>query len=152
MGALNPVNHKGLRQGWTQTSLYHQVIHSTSHVFWAYFVFRGHSTREPASSRLTYFTLRAYTGTSVSHTANTGKNQERFWKNTGEWTGRVDKSKEEIHGSKRRMYGYITDVLQALKGECLSCILTRWDFNSASAAPHCGMYLIKPHAFVLNKE
>ena len=40
-GALSPVNHKGLRQGWTQTSLYLQVIHSTSHhttsyVFWAY--------------------------------------------------------------------------------------------------------------------
>ena len=27
------------------------------------FIFRGHSTREPASSRVTYFILRAYTGT-----------------------------------------------------------------------------------------
>ena len=26
-------------------------------------MFRGHSTREPASSRVTYFILRAYTGT-----------------------------------------------------------------------------------------
>ena len=31
VGALSPVNHKGLRQGWTQTSLYLQVIHFTSH-------------------------------------------------------------------------------------------------------------------------
>ena len=41
-------------------------------------------------------------------TANTGKNRERFWeKNAGEWTGRVEISKEEIPGSKRSMYGYI---------------------------------------------
>ena len=31
VGALSPVNHKGLHQGWTQTSLYLQVIHFTSH-------------------------------------------------------------------------------------------------------------------------
>ena len=29
--ALSPVNHKGLHQGCTQTSIYLQVIHSTSH-------------------------------------------------------------------------------------------------------------------------
>ena len=40
-------------------------------------------------------------------TANTGKNRERFWKNAGEWTGRVEISKEEIPGSKRSMYGCI---------------------------------------------
>ena len=31
------------------------------------FIFRGHSTWEPASSRVTYFILRAHTGTGVSH-------------------------------------------------------------------------------------
>ena len=31
VGALSPVNHKGLHQGWTQTLIYLQVIHSTSH-------------------------------------------------------------------------------------------------------------------------
>ena len=40
-------------------------------------------------------------------TANTEKNRERFWKNAGEWTGRVEISKEEIPGSKGSMYGYI---------------------------------------------
>ena len=39
--------------------------------------------------------------------ANTGKNWERFWKNAGEWTGRVEINEEEIPGSKRSMYGYI---------------------------------------------
>ena len=36
-------------------------------MFLSLFIFRGHSTREPASSRVTYFILRAYTGTGVSH-------------------------------------------------------------------------------------
>ena len=40
-------------------------------------------------------------------TANTGKTQEKFRKNAGEWTGRVEISKEEIPGSERSMYGYI---------------------------------------------
>ena len=39
--------------------------------------------------------------------ANTGKIGSGFGKNAGEWTGRVEISKEEIRGSKRRMYGYI---------------------------------------------
>ena len=61
------------------------------------FICRGHSTREPASSSVTYFILQA----------NTGKNWERFGKNAGEWTGRVEISEEEIPGSQRSMYGYI---------------------------------------------
>ena len=35
------------------------------------------------------------------------KKLERFWKNAGEWTGRVEISKEELPGSKRSMYGYL---------------------------------------------
>ena len=67
-------------------------------MFLSLFICRGHSTREPASSRVTYFILQA----------NTGKNLERFWKkNAGEWTGRLEISKEELPGSKRSMYGYI---------------------------------------------
>ena len=40
-------------------------------------------------------------------TANTGKIRRGFGKNAGEWTGRVEISKEEIPGSKRSMYGCI---------------------------------------------
>ena len=41
-------------------------------------------------------------------TANTGEIGRGFGeKNAGEWTGRVEISKEEIPGSKRSMYGYI---------------------------------------------
>ena len=63
------------------------------------FIFRGHSTWEPASSRVTYFILRAYTGMK--------KSGEVLEKNAGKWTGRVEISKEEIPGSKRSMYDYI---------------------------------------------
>ena len=76
-------------------------------MLWSLFIFRGHSTREPASGRVTYLILRAYTGTGVA-TAYTGKAREKFWKkNAGEWTGRVEISKEEIPGSKRSMHGNI---------------------------------------------
>ena len=40
-------------------------------------------------------------------TANTGKIGDILGKNAGEWTGRVEISKEEIPGSKRSMYGYL---------------------------------------------
>ena len=47
-------------------------------------------------------------------TANTGKTRERFWKNAGEWTGRVE-IKQERPGSSRSMHGYILAYSQALK-------------------------------------
>ena len=71
------------------------------------FIFHGHSTREPASSRVTYFILRAYTGTGVSHSQHMEEIGRGFGKNAGEWTGRVEIGEEEIPGSKRSMYGYI---------------------------------------------
>ena len=39
--------------------------------------------------------------------ANTGKIGRGVGKNAGEWTGRIEISKEKIPGSKRSMYGYI---------------------------------------------
>ena len=43
----------------------------------------------------------------VLATANTGKIGRGIGKNAGEWTGRVEISKEELPGSKRSIYGYI---------------------------------------------
>ena len=54
-------------------------------------------------SRVTYFFLRAHTGT-VLATINAGKTREGFGKNAGKWTGRIEISKEEIPGN---MSGYI---------------------------------------------
>ena len=46
--------------------------------YFCLFIFRVHSKREPASRRVTYFILRAYTGTGVSHSQRRKKNRERF--------------------------------------------------------------------------
>ena len=40
-------------------------------------------------------------------TANVGEIGRGLGKNAGEWTGRVEISKEEIPGSKHSMHGYI---------------------------------------------
>ena len=45
-------------------------------MFLRLFIFRGHSTREPASSRVTYFILRTYTETGVSHSQRSKKSGE----------------------------------------------------------------------------
>ena len=47
--------------------------------FLSLLIFRGHSTREPASSRVTYLVCRP-TQQPVLATANTGKNREVFEK------------------------------------------------------------------------
>ena len=72
---------------WFHISLYHksffppktttQILSTISerkiktekqlHMLWSLFIFRQHSTREPASSRVTYFILLAHAGTDVSH-------------------------------------------------------------------------------------
>ena len=77
----------------------------------------------------------------VLATANTGKIGRGFGKNAGEWTGRVEKSGEEISGSKLNMYSYIKTVL---KGERLSSVFSPDGtfLISASAAPHCGSALM----------
>ena len=67
--------------------------------FFSLFLFRRHSTQEPASSRVTYFILWAYTGT---------KKLGEFWKKCRyPSTRRVELNKDEIPGSKRSMYGYV---------------------------------------------
>ena len=56
---------------------------------------------------MTYFILRAYTGTGVSRSQHSKKSGEVLEENAGKWTGRVEMSKKEIPGSKRSMYGYM---------------------------------------------
>ena len=43
-------------------------------------IFRGHSTREPASNRVIYFILPAYTGTGVSYSQQRKQSGEVFEK------------------------------------------------------------------------
>ena len=118
---------KRLYQGWKQTSVCLLVIHSTSHhkslvvkaqlkscpqfrnvnpekqehMFWSPAIFRGHSTREPASivcndkqDDLSCI-LRDHTETGVSP-ANTGKTRERFWKEC-RWMGQKGRNYQGIN-------------------------------------------------------
>ena len=130
---MNQVNHKGLHQGRTQTSLYLQVIHfhkSSYHksCILSLSIFRGHSTREPASSRVTYYTLRAYKEAGVSHSQHRKKSAEVLEKNAGEWTGRVERRKKSLAVSVACMAIYWPTP--GLKGRTFKlCVLTRWDFN-----------------------
>ena len=63
-------------------------------------------------------------------TANTGKIGRGFGKNGGEWTGRLEISKEEIPGSKHSMYSYIDGL--AGEEEELANLVER--LNKASTA------------------
>ena len=45
-------------------------------MFWTLFIFHKHSTPELASSRVHYFILRAYTGTSVSNSQHRKKDRK----------------------------------------------------------------------------
>ena len=56
-----------------------------------------------------------------SGAANTGKIGRGFGKNAGEWTGRVEISEEEIHASKRSMYGYILTYSRQRKNLLALC-------------------------------
>ena len=65
----------------------------------------------------------------VSARANTEEIGRGFGKNAGEWTRRVEISKEEIPGSKHSMYGYIL-TYSSFEGRTFKlCVLTRWGFN-----------------------
>ena len=108
--ALSSVNHKGLHQGWPQTSLYLQVIHftshhTTSHVFltYLYSTVTQHRNLHPAGCPILFC---GPTQEPVLATANTGKTWERFLKKCSDWTRRVEISKEEIPGSKHSLFGY----------------------------------------------
>ena len=81
-------------------------------MFWSLLIFRGHSTREPAS--VVCNVKQGDLFCSVGPYRNRPwpqPTQEKlgrgFGKNAGEWTGRVEISKEEIPDSKRSTFGYI---------------------------------------------
>ena len=82
------------------------IIPHVFHVFLAYLYSAGTQHGNLHSAGWLILFCRP-TQEPVLATANTGKNWNRFLKNAGEWTRRVEISKEEITGSKRSMYGYI---------------------------------------------
>ena len=86
-------------------------------MFLSLFIFRGHSTREPASSRVSYSILMAYSGTGASHSQRREKSVEIL-------------AKMQVNGlEERNMYGYIL-TYSSFEGRTFKiCVLTRWDLN-----------------------
>ena len=111
---------------WAQS--YHESSYYKS-CFLSWFIFHGHSTQEPASSRVTCLILRICTGTGVSHSQYRGKKIGRgFGKNAGEWTRRVEIRKKSLAVCIACMALYWPTP--GFKGRTFKlCILTRWDFN-----------------------
>ena len=100
-------------------------------MFFELFIFCGHSTREPASGRVTYFILRACIGASVSHSQRRKKLGEALEKMQVNETGRVEIGKEdESLAWKNSMYEAMYWPTPGFKGKTFKlCVLTRWDFN-----------------------
>ena len=96
VGDLSPVSHKGLHQGWTQTSLYHQVIHFTSHhntFFLAYLYSAGtqHGNLHLAGWPILF--CGPTQEPCVSHSQHR-RNRDRFWKKKSRWMDRKGRNKK----------------------------------------------------------
>ena len=85
----------GLNKNFTlsQSQPFHKSSYNKVRVL-SLFIFRGHPTWEPASSRVTYFILRAYTGTMRQPQPTQGKIGRGFGKNAGKWTGKCRNKQE----------------------------------------------------------
>ena len=74
----------------------------------------------------------------VIATANAWEIGRGFGKNAGELTGKVEIGKEEIHGSKRSMHGYILTYSRFRGRTFKLCVSPDGALSFASAAPHYG--------------
>ena len=114
------------------------------HMFWSLFIFRGHSTREPASVVCNEehagwpILFCGPTQEPVLATANTGKTRKRFWKKC-RWMDRKGRNKQGRNPWQKTSQVWLyTDLFQALKGERLRSVFSPdGTLISASAAPHC---------------
>ena len=97
--------------------------------FFSLFIFRGHSTREPASGSVTYFILRTYTGIGASHSQHMKNWGEVLDKNAGERTGgyKLVRKKSLAVGVGRLAIFWPGP---GFKGRTFQlCVLNRFDFN-----------------------
>ena len=98
-------------------------------MFLGLFIFRGHSTREPASGRVTFFYSAGLHRNHVLATANTGKIGRGFGKNSGEWTGRVEISKEKSLAVSVTCMAINWPTPGFKERTFKLCVLIRWDFD-----------------------
>ena len=140
VGVLSPVNHKGLHQtsglntnlNFTLSpsySFHKSSYHKSCFFFIAYLHSVGtqYGNLHPAGWPILFCgpTQELY----FSHSQRRKKSGDVLQKNEGEWTGRVEISKEEIPGSKRSMYGYILSYSRLKRRTFEFCVLIRRDFN-----------------------
>ena len=132
--------HKGLHQGWTQSSLYLQVIHFTSHHttchdFFAYFYSASTQHRNPHHAGWPILSCGP-TQELMLATANTWKKMgEVLGENAGERTGRVEIREKSLAVSVACVAIYWPTP--GFKGRTFKLyVLTRWDFNFCVRSSH----------------
>ena len=111
--------------------------------FFSLFIFHGHSTREPASSRLTYFILRAYTGTSDSQSQHRKKIGRGFGKKCRwmDWKGSSSSSSSSNDSNNNKI------IIMMICNHCRRCHQYHYlieIFNISSS------YYYHYHYYVLN--
>ena len=139
VGALSPVNHKGLHQGWTQTCkvFISQVIIPQVMFFEPVYIPRALNTRTCLRQGDLFYSAGLHRNR-VLATANTGKIGRGFGKmQMNGLEGQKQARKKSLAVSLSRMATYLP--IPGFKGRmCKLCVLTRWNLISASAAPHFG--------------
>ena len=133
VGAFGAVNHKGLHQGWTQTSLYLQVIHKSFYhksCFWAYLYSTGtqHGNLHPTGWPILFC---GPTQEPVIATADTEKKLGEVWKKC-RWMDRKGRNKQRRNKSLAVSVACMAIYWPTLgfKGRTFKlCILNRWDLN-----------------------
>ena len=101
--------------------------------FLSLFIFRRHLAQEPPSSKVTYFILRAYTGTGVSHSQH-GKKLGEVWKKCRWMDRKVEIRKKSLAVSVACIgICWSTPGLKLVKWRMFKlCVLIGWDFKFLS--------------------
>ena len=108
--------------------------------FLSLFIFRGRSTREPASSRVTYFILRAYTGTVVSHS--------QYWKKkSGEVLEKI-----QVNGPKGRNIARKKSLAVSVACMAIYWPTPRWKKNQFKSEVIFWFTLPDTHHFMFKVE
>ena len=108
-------------------------------MYWSLLIFREHSTREPASSRVTDFILRAYTGTGVSYSQHKKNSGDVLEKMEVKGPEGLKLAREKSLAVSVACIAIYIDLPQAVNGEpSISVFSTDRTLISASAAPYCG--------------
>ena len=121
-------------------------------MFWSQFIFHGHSTQEPASSKVNYFILRAYKGTGVSHSQhrkNSGKVLGKTMQVNGlEGWKLARKKSQAVSVACMAIYRLTPGFRRTFK----LCVLNRQNFNFCVPCSPMREYNNTPRTFGVKPE